>query len=126
MNPDPFRLIDAADMDKDTLTRLAWLAVMARENEIQFQVVHGWVLPLASLPWTPARATALRRCLHHTERARGILQEHARVFPSMTRPEAAEWVDQLHRHHGADGLPSWWSPSVAAVARQIINYSRRL
>lgn len=117
---DPFKKIEPP-ADKDAFVRLAYLAALARENEIQFQVVNDWVLPMASLPWTPRTARAIRQMLYHTERCRGVLQSHVAAFPVMDKEDAAAWVDQLHRHHASGPWPSWWSAGVVGIARQIFN-----
>lgn len=117
MNPDPFRLIDPP-ADKDTLLKVAHLAALARENEIHFRVVGGWVLPLASLPWCPRKARALRVALYHAERCRGVLQANVAAFPAMSKGEAEAWLEDLHKHHG-EALPCWWAPGVRSVAEQI-------
>ena len=116
---DPFRLIDPPG-DKDTLARIAWLACQCREHGVVLQNVGGWILPTTPLPWTPEKATALRRILHHVEKSRGYLQAHVEAFPAMTRTEAERWLEDLHRLHGAD-LPCWWSKAVVGIARSIIN-----
>jgi len=115
---DPFTQIPLPD-DKGTLLKLSFLAALARENEIHFRVVGGWVLPLASLPWCPRKARALRVALYHAERCRGVLQAHAAAFPAMSRTEAEAWVADMRRHHGKGAC--WWSPSVAGIAWSICN-----
>lgn len=115
---DPFLSLPLPD-DRDQLLKVAHLAALARENGIHFQVVGGWVLPLVALPWTPQKATALRRTLHHTERCQGYLQSHVEAFPAMSRAEAQAWVEDMRRHHGAGAC--WWSESVAGIARSICN-----
>ncbi|WP_028578458.1 hypothetical protein [Desulfomicrobium escambiense] len=114
---DPFTRLPLPD-DRDQLLKVAHLAALARENGIHFQVVGGWILPTTPLPWTPERATALRRTLHHVERCRGFLQAHSEAFPVMPKAEAEKWLADLHRHHGA-ALPCWWSKAVVGIAEQI-------
>lgn len=103
----------------DQYLYVAHLAALARENGIHFQVVGGWVLPLCALPWSPEKATALRRTLHHVERCRGFLQAHVEAFPAMSRAEAQAWLEDLHVHHGDGPWPSWWSAGVVDLARCI-------
>ena len=117
---DPFLYLPLPD-DRDQLLKVAHLAALARENGIHFQNVGGWILPVTPLPWTPQKATALRRTLHHVERVRGFLQAHSEAFPVMSVEDAERWAADLRRHHGKGSLPCWWSPSVAGVARSIIN-----
>ena len=95
------------------------MGARARESGIHFQVVGGWVLPTTDLPWTPQKATALRRTLHHVERCRGILQAHSEAFPAMSRADAQVWRDDLRLHHG-EAMPCWWSASVRSVAESVL------
>ncbi|WP_028578674.1 hypothetical protein [Desulfomicrobium escambiense] len=120
MARDPFRLIDPPD-DKDQLLKVAHLACQCREHGVNLVNVGGWILPLCALPWSPERATALRRTLHHVERCRGFLQAHSEAFPAMDRAEAEKWLADLHRIHGAGAWPCWWSKAVVGIAQTIIN-----
>lgn len=113
---DPFTRLPLPS-NRDDLVKFAYLACQCRENRVNLVNVGGWILPVTPLPWTPERATALRRCLHHVERCRGFLQAHSEAFPVMDRAEAERWLEDLHRHHGAGAC--WWSPGVRSVAEQI-------
>lgn len=121
---DPFKKIEPP-ADKDALLRLSWLAASCREQGIILVNVDGWISPIFPVPWTPAKATALRRICHHVEGARGPLQANASAFPTMSNSEARRFVGQLHRLHGAGPWPSWWAPCVAKIAEQIVTLSRR-
>jgi hypothetical protein len=120
---DPFQLIDPP-ADKDQFLKLSYLACQCRENSITLLCIGGWILPTTPLPWTPERATALRRTLHHVERCRGTLQANVACFTAMTRTEAERWVEDLHRHHGSGAWPCWWSASVRSVAECIRRLAR--
>lgn len=115
---DPFARLPLPD-DKDALLKLSFLACQCRENRVNLVNVGGWILPVTPLPWTPQKATALRRTLHHVERVRGFLQAHSEAFPVMDKAEAERWLEDMRRHHGRGAC--WWSPSVAGIAWSIIN-----